>query len=266
MRLKKVALLIFLILTTVSVLSQTDTVTDGVGTLKNWGISIIPLLAQKNKIQGEKSAYHLASSPQTGMEVLINYFAGLGQRYSLIYSVGGGVMAHNFSFSIPKQLFDPPEDVDIAYSKGFTRELDLLYFKAGVAVQRIFPAHSLSHWVALAGATIAYSPTTDAGTDYAIARTDGSEQTYLSTDDNYNNHGKPWFNFHLDAGKEWRLNWGHLLQAMIRLNLSPTKFFSGMYTFKVGNQPPVSGKYSVSGTYIGINLSYVFSRYKKIKP
>lgn len=262
---KAAVLILLLMLSTVSALSQADTTFDGVVTLKNWGISIIPLLAQKNKIQGDRSLYNLDSSPQSGMEVMINYFTGLSQHYSLIYNFGGGAMAHDFSFSIPKQLFDPPEDVNIAYSNGFTRELDLLYFKAGVAVQGIFTANFRSDWVAVAGGTVAYSPTTDAGTEYAIARTDGSEQTYLSTDDTYNNNRIPWFNFHANAGREWRLKWGHLFQVMLRLNFSPTRFFSGIYTFEVGNQAPVSGRYGVSGSYVGVNLSYVFSKYKRVK-
>lgn len=265
MRLKAAALVLFLILTTVPALPQADTAIDGVVTLNNWGISIIPLLAQKNKIQGDRSLYNLGSSPQLGMEVLIHYFAGLGQQYSLIYSLGGGVMAHNFSFSVPKELMDPPVNADITFSKGFARELDLFYFKAGVAAQGIFSANLRSDWVAVAGGTVAYSPASDVGTDYSIARTDGSIQTYLSTDDNYNNDRKPWANFHINAGRQWRLNWGHLFQVMLKLNFSPTKFFSGAYTFEVGNQAHVSGRYGMSGSYVGINLSYVFSQYKKVK-
>jgi len=265
MRLKAAALILFFILNAMSALSQADTINNGVVTMKNWGVSVTPLLAQKNKIQGDRSLYHLASSAQSGVELMINYFSGLGQHYSLIYSFGAGAMAHNFSFSIPRQLFNPPEDVDITYSKGFTRELDLLYFKAGVAVQGIFPVTFRSDWVAAAGGTIAYSPTTDAGTDYAIVGTNGIEQTYLSTEDDYNNNGKPWFNFHMAAGREWRLKWGHIIQVMIKVNFSPTKFFSGAYKFHVGNQPEVSGSHGVTGSYIGLNLSYVFSAYKKVK-
>jgi len=101
--------------------------------------------------------------------------------------------------------------------------------------------------------------------DYAIVGTNGIEQTYLSTEDDYNNNGKPWFNFHMAAGREWRLKWGHIIQVMIKVNFSPTKFFSGAYKFHVGNQPEVSGSHGVTGSYIGLNLSYVFSAYKKVK-
>lgn len=265
MRLKAAALVLLLILRTVSALSQADTVLDGLVGLNSWGISYISLVTQKNKIQGDRSLYNINSSPQSAMEAMINYFARHSSQYSLIYSIGGGIMAHNFSFSIPKEVFDPPIAADMIDSKRFSREPDLLYFKAGVAVQRIFPANVRSDWATIAGGMLAYSPTTDAGTDYTIANADGSQQDFLSTEDNYNNNGKPWANFHIDAGRQWRLNWGHLLQVMLRLNVSPAKFFSGTYTFEVGNQAPVSGRYGMSGSYIGINLSYVFSKYKKIK-
>lgn len=265
MRFRAAFLLLLLILRAVSALSQADTALDGVVGLNSWGISFISLITQKNKIQGERSQYNINSSPQSGMEAMINYFVRQSSQYSLIYSIGGGIMAHNFSFSISKEQFDPPLNADMIDSKRFSREPDLLYLKAGAAVQRIFAANVRSHWVTAAGGMLAYSPTTDAGTDYTIVNADGSEQTFLSTEDNYNNHKKPWANFHIDAGRQWRFHWGHIIQVMFRVNFSPAKFFSGTYTFKVGNQPPVSGRYGMSGSYIGINVSYVFSRYKKVK-
>ena len=266
MRLNTAIFIFIFVISTLATFSQDDkTQSSGILTKKNWGFSIIPLLSQKNKIHGDRSVYSPASSAQSGIEAFINYYSTLIQNYKLVTGFGAGVMAHNFAFSIPRERFNPPTDQDITYDKRFTRELDLLYFKGKVGLEIVFPATRTSNWVTAAGCAILYSPVNPLATDYLITRPNGTEEIYLSTEDDYNNSGKPWFNFQLGGGKEWRSNHGRLFQIMLQLNYSPVNFFSGTYTFKVSNQPQVKGSYGISGTYIGLNLTYILSKYKKVK-
>jgi len=56
---------------------------------------------------------------------------------------------------------------------------------------------------------------------------------------------------------------GNIFQVNLKLNFSETDFATGTYLFTTGIQPDMSGKYGLSGSYIGLSMAYIFTRTKK---
>ena len=126
-----------------------------------------------------------------------------------------------------------------------------------------FAERQKKSWLAAAGMSVLYSidsPWEFIGFIYFGGISSQNSQEYLHIDQMYDNGNKPWVNFHISGGHAWGLKRGNLLQAALKLNYSPVDFAVGIYNFHVGNQPDVIGEYKLSGSYIGLSLSYIFSR------
>lgn len=80
---------------------------------------------------------------------------------------------------------------------------------------------------------------------------------------NKNNNNKPWLNYNAGAGYGFLLSNKNVLKTNLHINISNTAFMKGEYTFEVPGQPASSGLYKVNGSYIGIAISYVFTRTKR---
>ena len=74
-----------------------------------------------------------------------------------------------------------------------------------------------------------------------------------------NNDARPWVSVPLNAGHSWLLRNNNLLQLSICSNVSFTKYVNGTYLIDIPGRTPATGKYSSTGSYIGLSLSYVFT-------
>jgi hypothetical protein len=75
-----------------------------------------------------------------------------------------------------------------------------------------------------------------------------------------NNDARPWISFPINAGYGWLLkNNNNILQLAICSNISFTKYVKGTYRVDIPNKPLTEGRYSSTGSYIGISLNYVFT-------
>ncbi|MBS1609589.1 MAG: hypothetical protein JSS70_12685 [Bacteroidetes bacterium] len=256
----------FFIICSVPALSQAgDNINNRELSKKNLGFSVIHLVTQKSRIYGDKSLYNLGSKPQIGIEFLINYYYDFTKKYTVVFDIGAGVLSHSFSYLISKDLFDPAQEHNVGENNFISRQLDITFLKGGVELQRKFEAALKSKWVVAAGIDILYSTGGSIGSEYSLKSSNGTQQVYLATADDYSNNNKPWLNYHLSAGREWIANQGRIFQVLLKASYSSSNFFSGTYKFTVGNQPDVNGRYAMSGSYIGLSFSYIFSRYKNIK-
>ncbi len=264
MILKTAIKLSFFIIISIPIYSQENDEAPNNLILKNyWGISLTPLLTAKAKIEGDKNKYRLHSLPQFGAEVLINYYFNFKQNHSLIFSAGGNVLAYNFNYDIPKEMFDPPLGYNPSSNKALSRESGIFNFKAQVELQRKWRNDLKKNWDAGAGLSLLYSVVHPIDISELFLDANGQTKEYLTRTNEYNNNGKPWFNFHISGGHEWILKSQNIFQVNLKLNYSPTTFANATYRFNVGNQPEVSGNYLISGSYIGLCISYVFARSKK---
>lgn len=257
--------MIFLMILGVFAYSQEN---DGSGEnlfpIHSWGISIAPALIKEGHIDGDKNKYKLSSSPQFGEEVLINYYYNFESNYSLVFSAGCELLVHNFDYEIPKEMFDPAGGTSISFNPVGPIKMSSSYFKTQVELQSKFHKKEKGSWVGIAGLSLLYP--IQRGDEYSAGILWGSNsqsaQEYLSIQ--YNNYEhKLSLNFHISCGHEWIINSRSILQANLKFNFSPVNLAEATYIFNVGSQPEVSGKYKISGSYIGLSISYIFSKIKR---
>ena len=224
-----------------------------------FSFSIIPLLAAKASIKGDTNKYSLQSASQLSIEALVNYYYEFERNYSLIFGAGGGVIGHNFDFVIPKEMFDPPTGSDITSNRAVSREKDLFYIKLPVEVERKWIANSGNHWNTNIGISLLFSPQKNFETGNTIFLYNGQSHRYLIINQNNNNNGKPWLNYHLAGGYSWFLPKKNSIRANLKVNFSFTEFGYATYKFILPSQPILEGQYGITGSYIGLSLSYIFS-------
>lgn len=80
---------------------------------------------------------------------------------------------------------------------------------------------------------------------------------------NKDNENRPWLNYHWSGSYGRLLSNNNIIKANLHINFSNTAFMEGEYTFEVPGQTPSTGIYKVKGSYIGIAVSYVFTKTNK---
>lgn len=230
-----------------------------------WGVSIVPMFIKKGHIDGDAGKYNLRSSPQPGGEALINYYYNFEPNYSVVFSAGGALLVHNFNYEIPKNLFDSVGGRGISFNPVGPIKMSSGYLKAQVELQSKFFRNQKKSWLGALGLSLLY-PIQDSD-EYSAGILWGSNsqsaQEYVIIQYPHYQH-KPLLNCHLTGGYEWILHTGNLLQAVLKLDYMPVNIVTSTYDFKVGHQPQIHGNYSISGSYLGLCLSYVFSKNRKI--
>lgn len=227
---------------------------------KYFSFSIIPLaVTSRSSIKGDTKKYSLESAPQLSFEALVNYHYDFEKNYSLIFGAGGGVIGHNFDYAIPKEMFDPPTAGDITSNTAASREKELFYIKFPVELERNWSARSGRLWNVNAGISILFSPQKEIETEHTLIYPNGQTQDFLIINQNNNDNGKAWLNYHVAGGYTWVLPKRNSIRANLKMNLSFTEFGTATYQFFLPNQPILEGQYGVTGSYIGLSLSYIFS-------
>jgi hypothetical protein len=224
-----------------------------------WGVSVAPALIEKGHIYGDKDKYRLSSSPKLGGEVLINYYYNFESNYSLVLSAGVEALVHNLYYEIPKEMFIPP----VASNISFSLRMPITFVKSQVELQFKFLKNQKKSWFGSAGLSILYAiEGPDAySAGILLGTSSQSVQEYLQIGEfNKSNPTKARLNFHVSVGHEWVIHSGSRLQTNLKFNYSPTNFSAEPYRFTVGNQSEVSGKYGITGSYVGLCVSYIFFR------
>ena len=225
-----------------------------------FSVTVIPLaIAAKSNIKGDTKKYSLKSAPQLSFEALINCHYDFEKNYSLIFGAGGGVIGHNLDYVIPKEMFDPPTGSDITSNKALSREMDLFYFKVPVEIERRWNSGVANSWNTNIGISLLFSINRTVEGFDAVFLYDGRTYKYLARSQNSNNHGKPWLNYHIASGYTWQLPRKNSIRANVKINMSFAEFAKVSYSFDLPSQPILEGQYGVTGSYIGLSLSYIFS-------
>ena len=261
---KAICLSLLIVLSIPVFAQKNNTATENSSDKFYWGVSIAPSLIEKGHIHGDKNKYQISSTPQFGGEVLINYYYNFESNYVLVFSAGAELLVHDFNYEIPKEMFDSVGGTNISFNPVGPIKMSSSYLKAQAEVQSKFHKKHKKSWVGVVGLSILYP--IQGGDEYSAGILWGSNsqsaEEYLLIQYDYYEQ-RPLLNFHISGGHEWILNRGNLLQANVKVNFSPVTFAYATYRFNVGNQPEVSGNYRISGSYIGLCISYVFARSKK---
>lgn len=227
--------------------------------LLHTGINFTTGLTSKASIKGDgKTAYGLASAPQLLFEGMLNLYCELDEGYWLVTGLGGGVAAYNFDYYLPGNAFNPP--ANYLFNNGAaSRERDLVYFKVPLELERRWSTSKSNMWNANMGVSLLFAPPMDVTSSGDLIH-NGSLYEYLRIERNNNNHGRPWFNYHLAGGYAWKLRWGHLLRVSLKLSFSFTDYGSATYRISVPSRPVAEGTYGIRGSYIGVTIGYLLKR------
>ena len=97
--------------------------------------------------------------------------------------------------------------------------------------------------------------------DYGYVLEDTNQQRIdvFSMDLNSNNYKKPWISYNLGGGYSWILKNYNTLRAGLLTNISFTQFVKGTYQVNIPGKPLTEGAYGVTGSYIGLSVSYGFT-------
>jgi hypothetical protein len=232
---------------------------DFVAPSRYWGISITPTLITKAIVTGEKEDYQIKNAPQFGAEVLIHYHYQFEQQYAVILGGGFNISGYNFKYNIPKNMFDPPAGANITTNGAAARQMNIIYFRVPIELERTFLKKKDNKWALRAGGSILFSVQQPEETSDAILYPTGGSQIFFKKYQDNNNSGKPWFSFHLITAHTWVFK-KNAMQVGLKLNYCPIKFVNGEYHFNVGAQAERQGRYGLTGSYIGLSFEYIFSK------
>lgn len=265
--LKKVIKLSFLIAISIPVLSQKNDASPNNLSLKNyWGISIIPSLTEKTEINGDKTRYQLQSNSKIGAEILLHYHLNFSKNYSVVFSAGGNAFGSKLTYTIPKEMFDPPTGSNVTYNKFSSSGLEISNNKIQVELLRRWAGTEVTNWNLSAGLSLLFSFKSGLSTTWDIIDyPNGQSKQYFTRYEQFNNNGTPWFNFHISGGHEWILKSKNIFQLILKVNYSPINPSTGTYLFTTGILPDLSGNYGTSGSYVGVSIGYIFTRANKKK-
>lgn len=226
---------------------------------RHFSITLLPVIAaSKASFQGHQQKYRIESAPQLSFEALINYHYNFEKHFSLIFGLGGGVIGQNFDYFIPKEMFNPLPGYDVVTNTAVSREKELFYIRVPVELERIWGSRSRNYWNTNLGLSILFSPQTEVESISSILLQNGQNYQYLEVNQDNNNYGKPWLNYHAAGGYTWLLR-RNSIRANLKLNVSFTEFGSATYRFTFPNKPADVGRYGVNGSYLGLAISYIFS-------
>lgn len=231
-----------------------------------WGISIIPSLTEKTEINGDKTRYQLQSNSKIGAEILLHYHLNFSKNYSVVFSAGGNAFGSKLTYTIPKEMFDPPTTSDVSLNKFAARGLGISNNKIQIELLRRWVCSEVTNWNLGAGVSLLFSFNSGLSTTWDIIDyPNGQSKQYFTRLEQFNNNGKPWFNFHISGGHEWILKSKNIFQLNLKVNYSPINPATGTYLFTTGIQPDLSGNFGTSGSYIGVSIGYIFTRANKKK-
>ncbi len=216
-------------------------------------------LAAKADIPGSNRPYDLHSRRAGVFEGTFNAYLPLTSGFWITVGLGAGVTGHSIIYTIPRTAFTPPLGYDLSNLGAGSREMDVVYLKLPVEVEKRWMAKHRRHWHIAAGASLQYASPVDAGIAEAVWYNSGY-YIYKSGEWNSDNHRKPWMTYHLSGGHTWRFRYGHSIRASLKGTLSLTEVTTGTYRFTLPDKPVESGTFSFTGSYLGVAVSYLFTR------
>lgn len=229
---------------------------------KHLSFYVMAGVGHRAKVSPGYPAYQAGAVPQIAFEF------GFEQHYSISkrFSLNGGLHAvgavRNFQYRIPGTEFNPPFDSEVFSNKGVSQEV---YFLVKVPVSGEFRwrHRGNSFLTTNAGLSLVYSFLNEETEAHFTQLNNGQLVQYLYLDLIPNNNRRPWLNYHAGIGYGRILKNRNILNINLLLNLSFTKFVSGIYRFTIPGKPVVEGAYSFRGSYTGIGVNYTLTKARK---
>lgn len=225
-------------------------------------IHLISGFSQKAIIKRTSGEYHVKSTLQPSWELGINLQNQLGENFFLITGFMVTANGRNTIFNAPIKEINPYDYPD-PFPPIKNSEFDF-GISVPLQLEKDWQLNKIKSAFVQAGVNLRYSFGYDMDS-YENTFTDTNQQriNVFSTELNSNNHKKPWLSYNLGAGLGRVLKNYNTVKAGIITNVSLTKFVDGTYQVNIPGHTLTEGKYGVTGSYIALSFSYVFTGVNK---
>jgi hypothetical protein len=221
----------------------------------HWEFIIAPNITGKAILtHNETSQYKLQTSPQISGEIGVARSFHFDKHRSIGLGMILGMAGRNASFIVPDSLLGYPGGGLYVINRGFAREYDIQYFSFPLYFEQRIRLRSCNSLFFRGGANlkIVFSGGSGSGVDNILD---------LSIDGNR----KPIINFNAGGGYLFVLKNKNLLKLGLNYNWDPRWLAKGFYDFKTLVSRDY-GSYTVKGSSIGLAISYVLTRFNKLRP
>ncbi|MBO9199414.1 MULTISPECIES: hypothetical protein [Niastella] len=224
-------------------------------------ISVRPALARKASVT-PNATYDPGASNFISLGAGIDYYCHFSESFSLITGLHGLWHGSNFTFLVPKTVFQPELDYDLDQSGSISGGLNHGLLSLQSTLEKRWFSKKETIWSAGLGLALNYSLTTNYEFDYNVYH-NGQLVNYAWLGYNANNQSKPFLSAHAMAGRYWKIGKDRFIITNFVIDYSFTNFAKGYYSFNVPGKPVVTGDYKIDGSYAAIDVSYPLSRKKR---
>ncbi len=227
----------------------------------------------KARLKNESGNYAVNTKSARGSLLSFKYSINFNNEFSLITGAEAMLLGRNFIVSFAKNDFSPPliSDYNLTRKRSLIQELVL---SLPIIAEKRWLYSKTKFLSANAGLRLNFSLGGDFDfSSFYLLNTANNYYNAGGVDVNANNDAKPWVSFPLTAGHGWLLRNNNLLELSIYSNISFTRYVNGTYQIDIPNKPLTNGRYSSTGSFVGLSLNYVFTNanyrirkdYEKIK-
>jgi len=217
------------------------------------------LATLKAKLKKESGNYPVSSNQALGFLLSFKYQLNFNNEYSLITGPEATILGRNLIVSFNKNDFTPPLIMNYKINGTKSYMGDFL-LSLPIMAEKRWLYNKTKYLFASTGLRLNFST----GADFEsfsinLMRVDSSFYDVGGTELYANNDAKPWISFPINAGYGWLLKNNNVLQLTLCSNVSFTKYVNGTFQIDVPGNSVTKGKYSSTGSFIGLSLNYVFT-------
>lgn len=219
-------------------------------------LNISMLAATKAKLKNQTGSHPVTTRTGLGLLLSLKYKLNFNNYYSLVTGAEAIMLGRNFITSFDKNDFSPPLVQDYKI-EGDSR---VLVISLPVLIEKRWLYANTKFFFADAGFRL--NASTGGDLDFSFIFLPHTNNGYYNAGGtvlNANNEAKPWISFPINAGHSWLLKNNNLLQLTICSNISFTKYVNGTYQIIIPGKPLTEGKYSSTGSFVGLSLNYIFT-------
>jgi hypothetical protein len=213
----------------------------------------------KAQLKNFSGNHPIKTNATPGLLISFKYQKNFNNSYSLITGPEAILSGRNFIVSFNKNDFSPPLIKDYNFNGKDSYLADLI-LSLPVLLEKRWLYKNTKYLFANGGFQINAGLGADLDIFSFFAQNVNNDFYSVAEVTVYaNNDAKPWISFPLNAGHAWLLKNNNVLQLAIISNISFTKYVNGTYQVTIPNKPVTEGKYSSTGSYIGLSLNYLFT-------
>jgi hypothetical protein len=224
----------------------------------NFSIVVTASVLPRAKITRDQGNYTLYSRLQSAYDLGFNYIYNVNNNLLLTTGIHTIIGRWNFFANIPD------EDISVYRVSGkliIWNKDTWGIIKIPLLIEKKLNCRKIGLLSTKAGINFRYSGfNSDLGIGSGGIITSNNQVINLfDSDFSIDNKNKPWITFLAGINKLFVLDNYNILSVGVQTDISPIYFLKGNYAITVPGQSVTSGTYKVSGTSLGLSISYTFT-------